>query len=58
MENLTLADLYAAKSQAKEKEAYFRMLKAVSADAAVKQAYWMDILDKANLELEKRIKEL
>lgn len=32
MENLSIADLYAAKSEAKEKEAYYRTLKAVNPD--------------------------
>lgn len=53
---LTLADLYAIKSQAKEKEAYYRNLKNENPEKFTKlHIYWADILYRANKDLETKI---
>lgn len=55
---LSIADLYAMKSEAKEKEAYFRILKVATPEAATEQTKWSTILYHADKELVARLTNL
>lgn len=55
LSTLTIADLYAAKSQAKEKESYYRTGKAFSPDAATSHTYWANMLNAFDAELSTRL---
>lgn len=52
----TVADLYAIKSEAKEKEAYYRALKGANVDgAAATQQQWSNLLYHSDKELATRL---
>lgn len=52
---LSFADLYAIKSNAKEKESYYRSIKHVAPEFAEFQQKYADILFHADKELENRL---
>ncbi len=52
---LTIADLYAAKSQAKEKESYYRSIKNINSEFAESYVFWADLLHKVDAELSQRL---
>ena len=53
--NLTIADLYAAKSQAKEKEAYYRSIKNIKDEYSTAHDFWAATLHKVDAELSNRL---
>lgn len=55
---LSIADLYAVKSQAKEKESYYRQLKNVNEEFATSHDYWVELLNSADRELVARLTTL
>jgi len=58
LSNLSIADLYAMKSEAKEKESYYRNLKVADPKYAEQQQVFADILYHADKELVKRLTNL
>ena len=52
---LTIADLYAAKSQAKEKESYYRSIKNLTQEYADAHDFWVETLHKVDAELSNRL---
>lgn len=55
LQDLTIADLYAAKSQCKEKEAYYRILKGKDEQYVDDHKFWADLLVRVDSELVSRL---
>lgn len=48
---LTIADLYATKAQAKEKESFYRSIRGITPDYEAAHKFWSDLLKKADTQL-------